>query len=97
MKNEISNNDKVIRAYSLQDINTYQKVDQNKYNRAIKDQQNLKSSLDEPYVGRLDIEYKEDNEKEIVYIGMRRVDINGEPIIYSWAAPIGDIYKNYNK
>lgn len=96
MKNEIIDNEKVIKEYSLQDINTYQKVDQNKYNKAIKDQDNLRGSIDEPYFGRLDIEYKEDNEKEIVYIGRRRIDINGEPIIYSWAAPIADVYEAYN-
>lgn len=96
MKNEISNNDKVIKEYSLQDINTYQKVDQNKYNKAIKDKEKLMSSIDEPYFGRLDIEYKKDNEKEIVYIGRKGIDINGEPIIYSWAAPIADVYEAYN-
>ncbi len=96
MKNEISNNDKVIKEYSLQDINTYQKVDQNKYNKALKDKEKLMSSIDEPYFGRLDIEYKKDNEKEIVYIGRKGIDINGEPIIYSWAAPIADVYEAYN-
>lgn len=96
MKNEINNNDKVIKEYLLQDINTYQKVDQNKYNKALKDKEKLMSSIDEPYFGRLDIEYKKDNEKEIVYIGRKGIDINGEPIIYSWAAPIADVYEAYN-
>ncbi|WP_291627811.1 UvrD-helicase domain-containing protein [Clostridium sp.] len=96
IKNEIINNDKLIKDYSLQDINTYQKVDQNKYNKAIKEQENLKDSIYAPYYGRLDIEYNEENEKEIIYIGRRSIDINGEPIIYSWAAPIAEIYEMYN-
>lgn len=96
IKNQIKNNDKISREYSLGDINTYQKVDQSQYNKIIKDQDNLKNTIDEPYFGRIDIEYKEDNEQETIYIGRRRVDINDEPIIYSWAAPIATIYEQYN-
>lgn len=96
MKNQLVKNDNVIKEYSLQDINTYNKIDESEYFKIIVQQKNLESALDNPYFGRLDIEYKEDNEKETVYIGRRRVDIGDDIIIYSWAAPIADIYQEYN-
>jgi DNA helicase-2/ATP-dependent DNA helicase PcrA len=96
MKSQIRKNDEVIKAYSLQDINTYKKVDESEYLKILKEQNNLDSSLDNPYFGRLDIEFKDDNEKETIYIGRRRVDINDDTIIYSWAAPIATIYEEYN-
>lgn len=96
MKGQIRKNDKLIKAYSLQDINTYKKVDESEYLKIIKEQNNLDKSLDNPYFGRLDIEYKEDNEKETIYIGRRRIDINDDTIVYSWAAPIATIYEEYN-
>lgn len=96
MKNQLVKNDNVIKEYSLQDINTYNKIDESEYFKIIVQQKNLESALDNPYFGRLDIEYKDDNEKETVYIGRRRVDIGDDIIIYSWAAPIADIYQEYN-
>ena len=96
MKSQIRKNDEVIKAYSLQDINMYKKVDESEYLKILKEQNNLDSSLDNPYFGRLDIEFKDDNEKETIYIGRRRVDINDDTIIYSWAAPIATIYEQYN-
>ena len=96
MKNELCKNDNIIKSYPLQDINTYQKIDKSEYFKAINQQKNLEGALDNPYFGRLDIEYKEDNEKETIYIGRRRVDIGDDVIVYSWAAPIADIYQEYN-
>lgn len=96
MKNELYKNDNIIKSYPLQDINTYKKINKSEYFKAINQQKNLESVIENPYFGRLDIEYKEDNEKETVYIGRRRVDIGDDIIIYSWAAPIADIYQEYN-
>ena len=86
MKNQLVKNNKVIKDYSLQDRNTYKKIDKSEYFKAINQQKNLEGALDNPYFGRLDIEYKEDNEKETIYIGRRRVDIGDDVIVYSWAA-----------
>ena len=96
MKNELYKNDNIIKSYPLQDINTYKKINKSEYFKAINQQKNLESVIENPYFGRLDIEYKEDNEKETVYIGRRRVDIGDDIIVYSWAAPIADIYQEYN-
>lgn len=96
MKNELYKNDNIIKSYPLQDINTYKKINKSEYFKAINQQKNLESAMENPYFGRLDIEYKEDNEKETVYIGRRRVDIGDDIIVYSWAAPIADIYQEYN-
>ena len=86
MKNQLVKNNKVIKDYSLQDRNTYKKIYKSEYFKAINQQKNLEGALDNPYFGRLDIEYKEDNEKETIYIGRRRVDIGDDVIVYSWAA-----------
>ena len=86
MKNQLVKNNKVIKDYSLQDRNTYKKIDKSEYFKAKKKKKNLEGALDNPYFGRLDIEYKEDNEKETIYIGRRRVDIGDDVIVYSWAA-----------
>lgn len=86
MKNQLVKNNNVIKDYSLQDRNTYKKIDKSEYFKAINQQKNLEGALDNPYFGRLDIEYKEDNEKETIYIGRRRVDIGDDVIVYSWAA-----------
>ena len=74
----------------------YKKINKSEYFKAINQQKNLESVIENPYFGRLDIEYKEDNEKETIYIGRRRVDIGDDVIVYSWAAPIADIYQEYN-
>lgn len=52
MKNELYKNDNIIKSYPLQDIN------KSEYFKAINQQKNLESAIENPYFGRLDIEYR---------------------------------------
>ena len=58
MKNELYKNDNIIKSYPLQDINTYKKINKSEYFKAINQQKNLESAIENPYFGRLDIEYR---------------------------------------
>lgn len=96
IKDQMRKNDKIAKDYSLEDINTYKKVDEWEYYNTIKNQKDLKAALNNPYYGRLDIEYKDDNDVKNIYIGTKKIDIGDDTIVYSWAAPIADIYQTYN-
>ncbi|MDU5105773.1 UvrD-helicase domain-containing protein [Clostridium sp.] len=93
--NKIKENDELIKRYSLEDINTYNKIDEAMLKKLIKEQNKLKNIKSNPYYGRLDIEYKDDNESKNIYIGLKGLEIDDNLVICSWAAPIGDIYENY--
>ncbi|MPM15647.1 hypothetical protein SDC9_62018 [bioreactor metagenome] len=96
IRNKIIKNDRAIKNYSVQDINIYKEVDESQRKKIIKEQNDLKEVVDNLYFGKLVIEYKEDDQTEIAYIGRKGINIDNESIVYSWAAPIANIYEEYN-
>lgn len=97
INNKIEENNKLIREYELRDINTYSRVDEIKYKDKMLEQSKLQNvDLKNPYFAKLLIKFKDENESIPVYIGKKRVDIDDEIIVYSWASPIASIYQKYD-
>lgn len=93
---EIDKCDKTIKDYKRTDINTYKKIDEFEFSRAIKEKNIYDDIKNKPYFGRLDIYYKDENEKVKIYIGKRDLILDDTPHIVSWAAPIADVYERFN-
>ena len=97
INNKIEENNKLIREYELRDINTYSRVDEIKYKDKMLEQSKLQNvDLKNPYFAKLLIKFKDENESIPVYIGKKRVDIDDEIIVFSWASPIASIYQKYD-
>lgn len=93
---EINKNTDIINSYERESVNEKRKVDEFSYRRAFNENVRLKDILKNPYYGRLDIDYDEDNESVSIYIGRKSFILDNKAIIVSWAEPIADVYERFN-
>lgn len=93
---EINKNTDIIKSYERDSVNEARKVDEFSYRRAFNENVRLKDILKNPYYGRLDIDYDEDNESVSIYIGRKSFILDNKAIIVSWAEPIADVYERFN-
>ncbi|MCD2501111.1 UvrD-helicase domain-containing protein [Clostridium sp. NSJ-145] len=93
---EINKNTDIINSYERDIIIEERKVDELSYSRILNENIRLKDILKNPYYGRLDIDYVEDNESASIYIGRKSFILDNKAIIVSWAEPIADVYERFN-
>lgn len=62
----------------------------------IKENKKLDEISNNAYHARMDIRYEGDDSDTVIYIGNKNFDIDNEPIIISWAAPIASVFNQFN-
>jgi DNA helicase-2/ATP-dependent DNA helicase PcrA len=93
---KINSNKNIIGQGNAVDIDSYRKIDENEYRRAVENNKVLHEIKNKPYFGNIIIKYDGDNEIIKQYIGLKDFYNGDNLIISSWAAPIYDIYNRFD-
>lgn len=71
-------------------------VDQLEKQTIIKENNKLADISNNAYHARMDIRYDGDDSDTVIYIGNKDFDIDNEPVIISWAAPIASVFNKFS-